>query len=226
VVVEGTWGKHAVVCVGRPPIDRSSINKVSLSINVDYVFWNNNVKQFVFNDDNMPCYQIYDFSTPTPYFNDISTTISHFIVPLYKKIYLPAEQAIDKSNFFVENDFKAPAGSFIRTFLTSSRTYREYIRFNKDFSDIVKEIYLTIEFPKFIWVTEVTYDTTDFVNKKVNALVLLDATGMTNQMDVYSSLIMKQNGGVLTLFDQKDRLFKDYTLTNLPSAFESFHGNL
>lgn len=225
VVVEGTWGKHAVVCVGRTPIDRNTISKASKGINKEYVFWNNNVEQFVFNDDNMPCYQIYDFNSPTPYFTG-GSTISHFIVPLYKKIYLPAEQAIDKSNFFVENDFKAPVGSYIRTFLTSSRTYREYIRFNKDFPDAVKEAYLTIELPKFIWVTEVTYGKTDFLNKKVNALILLDATGMTNEMDVYSSLIMKQNGGILTVFDQNDRLFKNYSLTTLPSAFESFSGNL
>ena len=90
----------------------------------------------------------------------------------------------------------------------------------------MKEAYLTIELPKFIWVTEVTYDKTDFLNKKVTALILLDATGMTNEMDVYSSLIMKQNGGILTVFDQNDRLIKNYSLTTLPSAFESFSGNL
>ena len=226
VVVEGEWGKHAVVCVGRPPIDRNKmLGMQSKGINLDYVFWNRNEEQFVFNDDNRPCYQVCAFKSPTPYFTG-NSNISYFIVPLHKKIYLPAEQAIDKSNFLVENDFKAPMGSYVRTFLTSSRTYREYIRFNKDIPDSMKEAYLTISLPKFIWVTEVTYNKDDFLNNKVNGLILLDATGTTNEMDVYSSLIMKQSGGTLTIFNQNERLFKDYKLMTLPAAFESFNGNL
>ncbi len=225
VVVEGPWGKHAVVCVGRPPIDRNKIANLSKGIKENYIFWNRNEELFVFNDDNRPCYQVDAFKAPTPYFAG-GSTITHFIVPLHKKIYLPAEQAIDKSNYFVENDFKAPTGSYIRTFLTSSRTYREYIRFNNDIPNSIKEAYLTIGLPKFIWVTEVTYTKADFLNKKVNGLILLDATGMTNSMDVYSSLIAKQNKGILTIFDQKARLFKDIQLASLPGMFESFTGNL
>ncbi len=224
VVVECGRGRHAIVCVGRPPIDRNSLIKESKGINEDYVFWNRNEEQFIFNDDNSPCYQLYSFNAPTPYFGP--SAISHFIVPLHKKIYLPAEQAIDKSNFLVENDFKAPRGSYVRTYLTTSRSYREYIRFNNDIPITLREAYLAIDLPKFIWVTEVTYTKADFLNKKVNGLIILDATGFTNEMDVYSSLIMKQNCGVLTIFDHKARLFKDYRLSLLPKAFESFSGNL
>lgn len=175
--------------------------------------------------DNRPCYQIDNFNTPTPYFTG-GSKISHFIVPLHKKIYLPAEQAIDKSVFLVENDFKALKGSYVRTFLTSSRSYRQYVKDNPDFSDDIKQAYLTKDLPKFIWVTEVTYSKMDFLNNKVNGLILLDATGMTTEKDVYSSLILKQNAGILTIFDQKERLFKNYRITTLPLAFESFQGNL
>ncbi|MBP3776478.1 MAG: hypothetical protein J6I37_05770 [Prevotella sp.] len=223
VVVEGAWGKHAVVCIGRPPIDKGKFTSLSKAINMEYCFWNKCVNDFVFNDDNRPCYQICSFQDSTPYFG--KSVISHFIVPLHKKIYLPAEQAIDKSNFFVENDFMAPAGSIVRTFLTSSRTYREYLKNNVDFPRMVKEAYLTIELPKFIWVTEVTFNKNDFVNNKVNALIILDATGMTTVDDVYSSLIMKQNVNCLTIYDKNERLFKNLILT-LPSSFNSFNGNL
>jgi len=225
VVVEGSWGKHAIVCIGRPPIDKTTMTQVSKAINTDYVFWNKNEDLFVFNDDNRPCYQIDNFNTPTPYFTG-GSKISHFIVPLHKKIYLPAEQAIDKSVFLVENDFKALKGSYVRTFLTSSRSYRQYVKDNPDFSDDIKQAYLTKDLPKFIWVTEVTYSKMDFLNNKVNGLILLDATGMTTEKDVYSSLILKQNAGILTIFDQKERLFKNYRITTLPLAFESFQGNL
>lgn len=225
VVTEGSWGKHAVVCIGRPPIDRSKINKLSIGINNNYVFWNNNEQLFVINDDNRPCYQIDDFNSPTPYFPG-GSSIANFIVPLHKKIYMPAEQAIDKSKFLIENDFKAPQGSYVRTFLTSSRTYRQYIKNNPDLSIDIKGSYLTTDLPKFIWVTEVTYTEADFLNKKVNALILLDATGITTEGDVYSSLILKQNAGVLTIFDRKNRLFNNFSISTLPSAFQSFPGNL
>lgn len=224
VVVEGTWGKHAIVCVGRPPIERSVMPHISKAINTDYVFWNQNEDTFVFNDDNTPCYQIRKFNNPTPYFGD--SRISHFIVPLHKKIYLPAEQAIDKSNFFIEKDFNAPAGSYVRTFLTSSRTYRQYVKDNSDFTDDIKEAYLTVNLPKFIWVTEVSFNHTNFLSKKVNALIILDATGVTNEMDIYSSLILKQNGHHITIFDSKSRLLVNNILTMLPLDFESFQGNL
>ena len=225
VVVEGRWGRHAIVCIGRPEVDRNSITTQSRGISKDYFFWNRNENLFVFNDDNRPCYQIDSFNHPTPYFTG-GSIITHFIVPLHKKIYLPAEQAIDKSNYFVENDFKAPAGSYVRTFLTSSRSYREYVRFNGDIPNSVKEAFLSLCLPKFIWVTEVTYSKSDFLSKKVNGLILLDATGMTNKTDVYSSLILKQNAGVLTIFDENKRSFIDIKLATLPSAFESFSGNL
>ena len=95
-----------------------------------------------------------------------------------------------------------------------------------DFTDDVKASYLTIDLPKFIWVTEVTYSEVDFLNKKVNALILLDATGITTEEDVYSSLIMKQNAGVLTIFNRTTRLFINLSFKTLPSVFESFPGNL
>ena len=97
---------------------------------------------------------------------------------------------------------------------------------NPDFPVNVKASYLTKDFPKFIWVTEVTYNQQDFLNKKVNALILLDATGISTEEDVYSCLILKQNAGVLTIFDRDKRLLSDMTIKSLPLAFESFQGNL
>ena len=224
VVVSGTWGKHAIVCIGRPPVDRTGMVTPSKAITRSYIFWNQNEDTFVFNDDNEPCYQIRKFDSPTPYFG--VSQISHFIVPLHKKIYLPAEQAIDKSNFFVEKDFKAPEGSYIRTFLTSSRTYRQYVKDNPDFSFDIKEAYLTVNLPKFIWVTEVSFNQESFLRNEVNALIILDATGITNEMDIYSSLILKQNGNQITIFDSKLRTLVNNNITTLPVAFKSFQGNL
>ena len=222
VAVEGGNIGHAIVCIGRKSIDRKQIVAKKNIFGNDYYMWNDSVSEFVFNDDNRPCYQIYAFDNPTPYFAGVE--ISHFIVPLHKKIYLAAEQAIDIANFFVARDFNAPADSVIRTFLTSSRSYREYICNNKDMSSQLKLAYLRIDLPKFIWVTEVS-SRCDFDTGKVNSIILLDATSTLTIGDPYASLIFKQNNNFITIYDKKSRDLQNL-FVNLPTKFESFNGNL
>jgi len=222
VAVEGGNIGHAIVCIGRKKIDRSQIVAKANIFGNDYYMWNESVCEFVFNDDNKPCYQLYSFDNPTPYFTGVE--ISHFIVPLHKKIYLAAEQAIDIANFFVAKDFKAPANSVIRTFLTSSRSYREYIRNNKDLPSMLKLAYLRIDLPKFIWVTEVA-NRNDFILGKTNSIILLDATSTLTPGDPYASLIFKQNNNFITIYDKISRNLRNL-FVNLPAKFESFNGNL
>ena len=181
----------------------------------------------VFNDDNFPCYQITSFATPTqyysnPFFNGM--IISHFIVPLHCKIYLPAEIAIDASNYFVANIIKAPDGSCVKTFLTSNRSYREYLLNNPDFTSSQKQAYLQIEMPKFVWVTEVSTQF-QFQNDKVNAIILLDATGNKSGYNDLSQLIFMQYSSNGIVYNKIKRVFEKFSLV-LPSEFEAFNGNL
>lgn len=213
---------HAIVCVGRKNLDRRQIIGKANIFGVDYFVWNISIDEFVFNDDNMPSYQVYGFNKPTPYLK--GAKIENFIVPLHKKIYLSAEHAIDISHYFVANDFKSPSDSVIRTFLTSSRSYRDYICHNNDLPEKLKLAYLRIVLPKFIWVTEVS-SRIDFDSNKVNSLILLDATSTLTPGDVYASLILKQNNNQLTLFNKTSRSFQNINVL-MPPRFESFNGNL
>lgn len=222
VAISSNVGGHAVVCVGREEVDKGKMNKGRLFGSNGYIVWNYNVDNFVFNDDNRPSYMIDDFTKPTQYLPNAA--IQAFIVPLHKKIYLPAEQAIDTSHFFIEKEFHFPTGSAVRTFLTSCRSYREYIRRNLDFTDALKIAYLKLEMPKFIWVTEVSTNA-DFLHNKVNSLIILDATSPSLSSNPYASLILKQNNNVLTIYDENTRSFNDVTM-KLPVKFESFNHNL
>ena len=208
VAISSDVGGHAVVCIGREDVDRGKMHKGKSLGSSDYVVWNYNVDKFVFNDDNRPSYMIDDFTKPSQYLPNAA--IQAFIVPLHKKIYLPAEQAIDTSHFFIV--------------LTSCRSYREYIRRNPDFNDKLKIAYLKLEMPKFIWVTEVS-SRADFVLKKVNSLIILDATSPSSTYNPYASLILKQNNNVLTIYDEISRSFSDAQIS-LPAKFESFDHNL
>ena len=222
VAVEGGNIGHAIVCIGRKAMDRKKIRYKKDIFGTEYYVWNESVDEFVFNDDNKPSYQLYAFDKPTPYFPKVK--ISHFIVPLHKKIYLAAEQAIDIANFFVARDFQSPAHSVIRTFLTSSRSYREYIFRDSGLPIHLKLAYLSIDLPKFIWVTEVA-TRNEFDTGKVNSLILLDATSTLTPGDPYASLIFKQNINRITIYDKNSRNLQNL-IVPLPSNFESFNGNL
>ena len=222
VAISSDNGGHAVVCVGREEVDRSKMCNGKYLGTTGYVIWNYNVDNFVFNDDNRPSYVIDEFTKPTQYLTNAH--IQAFIVPLHKKIYLPAEQAIDTAHFFIEKEFNFATGSAIRSYLTSCRSYREYIRRNPDFTDSVKIAYLKLDMPKFIWVTEVS-TATDFRQSKVNSLIILDATSPSAPDNPYASLILKQNNNVLTIYDENTRSFNDAVMP-LPARFESFNHNL
>lgn len=220
-----TFG-HAVVCIGRNRIEHSGIDQSSIEGN-DYYFWNKSIDKFIFNDDNFPCYQPTTFSTPTYYYNIDEWNdgkITHFIVPLHPKVYVDAELAIKASNYLAINKLQIPKKSVIRTFLASNRTYREYIMRNVDMTEEEKLIYLQIDMPKFVWVTEIS-DMASFLANKVNSLILLDATGSNIDNEGYSSLLFYQTKGIGTFFDKKDRWFNNIPIS-LSSYFEAFNENL
>lgn len=220
---------HAVVCVGRNETNRTVIDSAG-TINImggNYYVWNNSIEHFIFNDDNYPSYQHTTFKKPTAYYNSKdwdSGKITHFIVPLHPKVYLDGELAIKASNYLAIRKLNIPEMSVIRTFLASNRTYREYIMRNPDMTEEAKSVYLQIDMPKFVWVTEIS-DKDSFLNNKVNCLILLDATGSNIDNEGYSSLLFYQKRDVGTFFNKKNRWFENISLS-LPSLFEAFNDNL
>ena len=217
---------HAVVCIGRSMVDRAHLLSNKKASN-QYVCWNHHDSNIIVNDDNYPSYQSTPFKNPTQYYSDpyfAGMYISHFIVPLHCKIYLPAEIAIDASNYLVKKVVKALDGSCVKTFLTSNRSYREYLLTNQDFSLLQKQAYLQIEMPKFVWVTEVSTPE-QFVKGLANAIILLDATGNNSVYTDLSQLIFLQFAGKGYIFNSSKRIFENFSLPLQPE-FMAFKGNL
>lgn len=220
---------HAVVCIGRTKIDRTVINSSSTSkiFDTDLYVWNQCIESFIFNDDNCYGYQPTQFSSPTSYYKSEewnSGQITHFIVPLHPKVYLDAEMAINASNYIAVNKLKTPNSSVVKTFLASNRTYREYLIKNEDISETAKQMYMQIDMPKFVWVTEIA-SKESFLAGRVNSIILLDATGSTMDNEGYSALLFYQNKGIGTFFDKDIRWFKNIYLP-LPEDFVAFNDNL
>ena len=66
--------------------------------------------------------------------------ITHFIALLYNKIYLEADYAIETSKTIVDKFIQNCDDNVIRTFLTSSRSFREHVTHCGSFSDGQKNV--------------------------------------------------------------------------------------
>lgn len=222
---------HAVVCVGRKNVPRNKIKeipviKASNENETELRSWNMAIDEFVFNDDNVPCYQIARFDRPVKHYEDEEwnqVEITHFIVPLYKKIYIDAANAIDAANNLLVEEIGVESGNVVRTFLTSSRSYKDYVAKNQDFSQEEKQKLLTLDMAKFIWVTEYA-DVNSFCNEKANGIILMDATGQINADDI-SSIILFQKGTSAIVYNQKTKSYHEYEKL-MTTYFNTFKNNL
>ncbi|MCH5233893.1 MAG: hypothetical protein J1E16_01250 [Muribaculaceae bacterium] len=169
---------HAIVCIGKENWQRSEINNISeyTKDGVSYKVWNEVCGNFIFNDDNRSCYASDSFYAPTPQYTTLHPYISAFAVPLHKKIYMSAPQAITISQKKSIEDFTFTEKIIFRTFLTSGNSYKNAIINDLDLDKTYKTFFASyLNFPKFVWVTEIA-DGDSFDNNKVDGIVILDAT--------------------------------------------------
>lgn len=135
--------------------------------------------EIVLIDDNYPPYRISTINDPSSYYTSTSwrnCKITNFIVPLYPKIYMEAGEARKISKDLLSHlPVYKERDMVIKTFLTSSRSYKNYILKLTDIDDGIKKILLSLSMPKFIWVTEI-FDENDFLNKLCEGIIILDAT--------------------------------------------------
>jgi len=231
---------HALLCTGHVHIENymidsllkihssySNINNLANNKNIQLFDLDDIQKQFVFIDDNCPIYQKCLLNTPATHYNDISWNIceiSYFIVPLYQKVYLEAFHAknfvlgfLIDSPFSLDNNLNIT----IRTFLTSSRSYKQYVATNELLNEEAKDEILEQKMPKFIWVTELS--TKELLKTdKVNGLVILDATE-PNQFN-FKTLLLAFHSNFLVKYTKKERSLEKSPLPLQP--FSKFDSNL
>ena len=185
---------HAVLIVGRNyvtdtqidtlPVTREEngvINKELTQRNIQ-LFDNDDVnKEYVIIDDNFPPYQLAQLSNPAHYYNNINWSkcqITSFVSPLYPKVYLDAFEAkLHIKLLFLKIGFSIPNGAelFIRVFLASSRSYKNYLTKEATMQNDIRDFILDTPMPKFIWVGE--FSTKALMKQeKANGLIILGAT--------------------------------------------------
>lgn len=199
---------HAVVCIGKQDTDPKNIlngNPLGASLQGwNFNRWNKCLEDFVFSDDNRPCYQRVSFEKPTECYDDPvrwgDGRITHFIAPLPKKVYIDAKSAIAISNSFLTDVKGLPKGTCVRTFLTSCQSFTDFIVSESDWSDEGKSHFVGLKMPKYIWVTEFS-DLNTFQSGLADGLLILDATGQTDT----SSMIYYRTKDNVTYYDDYEK---------------------
>lgn len=213
-VTTGVQNKHSVVVIGHGKVSREG-QRMKENVYASYDRKSNNivwicdaadvVDEFCVMDDNQIPYKLMECRLHEQYKLKLDKyTIETMMVPLYKKMYLEANDAseifkviIASKEYGIEHtDFdKVVNGEMlgnkenplaVRIFMASSRSLRKCR--DEQFSNINEEVrawYSTTVFPKFVWVCELS--TVDLYSKKVIGEIVLDAT---SSADAYADSLI------------------------------------
>lgn len=186
---------HADICIGRTnKIDdlkrREVLYQYKSSIMVKSLYWyNSSVNEFVFCDDNLPCYQIARLDSPTSYYkaNGIdgmeNFKLVQFIVHLPCKVYNEAQTALRLIKDFVNK--YAYNGTVSRVLLASSRSLRNHLSTSEVLGKEWKNLLIGLSLPRYVWICEMSCDIDEFNRGFVSGLVLMDATAKENSFILY-----------------------------------------
>ena len=213
---------HAVVCVGRPvrlhtePLESESV------FGLTFHTWNRSIDEIVLNDDNVPSYQKAKIEHPTTYYGDKEwdkVLLMQFMTPLPSKVYMDASIAVSLSKY-VATTMPSTNDCTIRTFLASSRSFREHIAGSKLLDNENKVTLLDMNLPRFVWVTEIA-SVDDFSKNVVDGLIILDATEPTFDNEVPLLLRLHYDTGRI----YNDGKFKHLALSQ-SLLLESYNKNI
>jgi hypothetical protein len=223
---------HALICVGHEHITAEMMDDLEPTKmsngHLEAILQQKNIaiydsdsirKKFVFIDDNHPAYQKAYIDNPTGHYSTQAwrnCRVSTFIVPLHPRIYLEAFEAKNFVISFLLKGFVSLMDNseiVLRFYLTSSRSYKDYLCFNESFDENIKGIILGIPMPKFIWIAELSDKKLNAENKS-NGLMILDAT----EVNVFDNkpLIVAAFQGNFVKYSEKDCVHQDLSLTLQP----------
>ena len=215
--------RHAVVCIGRQQISRKSALKREIIGGVGYYVWNQGVDTIVLCDDNVSPCQKANIDHPTTYYKKPKwddVLLRQFMVPLPSRVYMDAFIAIPLSKSIMAATLKAPVDSVIRTFLASSRSFRNHIAISTVMPNDTKKVLLNMNLPKFVWISEIS-NVNDFQNGITNGLIILDATEPTQKNVIPLLLALLDNCGYI----YGDNRFKKLVL-GAPLHLEIYDKNI
>jgi hypothetical protein len=168
-------------------------------------------KRFVFIDDNHPVYRKATLVKPAAHYPTDEwkqCTITHFIAPLYPKIYLEAFEAKKYVIKFLLNGpqpIREHSEIVLRVFLASSRSYKHELARNAVVSGELKNLLIETQMPKFIWIAEIS--TKELIKAgQANGLMIVDATEANIYHKVNPLITAVFDGNLLVLEKSSGKL--------------------
>jgi len=118
-----------------------------------------------------------------------------------------------------------------RFFLTSSKSYKNYLSNSNSISDEFKSITIDKAMPKFIWVGEVIKGSTISIKQEVQSIVVVDATesGHTGNLifATNSKYLIIKNNDFFNTDSEQDSLDRRYQIFDFGNEkFYTFANNL
>ena len=218
---------HAIICIGHEKVAEEEVNKAkSFDDNgLSFIDYDSIKKRFVYIDDNCPAYRMDYLETPADSYTEKKwkdCRIRFVSYPLYEKILLmPYSVKYMATNFLhfikgIDNSREIT----LRTFLASSRSYRDYVCRNNMPAEM-REIILNLYLPKFIWVVELS-SRQGLLENYSEGLLIFDSTEpkLTN---LTSLALLYYNGQAIYKDDSRKLKYAN----NLPDErFNSYQKNL
>ena len=217
---------HALLCIGHEPPTEDQIDNLQRKVftntrlrdkynakNIIVYDYNDINEKYVFIDDNHPVYQTNFLNSPSanylpdPAWNNCQ--ITYFIAPLYTKVYLDAFMAQSYIYQFLITpwiDLTDNTEILVKIFLTSGRSFKDWLATNSSFNNDVKDLILETAIPKFIWIAELSTKALIKQNKG-NGIIVLDATE-ANTLDNKPLIMASYKGNYIRFAPNSTKLEK------------------
>lgn len=236
---------HAVLIIGREEITNDiSYSKMLLNkSNKKQHLFSSSFRKILVMNDNHPPYEMIDYYKPI-YDNTAKSfyQFKSFIVPLYSKVHLDAYQFKELFHIIIMNLESDPETKHIkfkddneeniyRFFLTSSKSYKDYISNSPNVSNKFKSLAIDKAMPKFIWVGEIIKGNTISLEQSVQSIIAVDATesGLNGHLifATNSKYLIIRNTDFFITNNEPESLDKRYQIFDFgKEIFYTFANNL
>lgn len=235
-LIDGAKSKfrHAALCIGRVDITGDMVLNMQplydFSQDIagkreNVIRWNDHIADFVLMDDNAAPYKRVSFEHPTRHYKDGDYSdgeINHFIVPLYSKVYLTAENAMKQMELWAANKkLEIEKDSVLRTFLTSGRSYKDYVMLNPTIDSSLRGFILQKAMPKFVWVTEISSKADLSLDEpRIHGAIVLDATEVRDLNSASFIFAFYKGGGFMKIDKPEEEV--DHSKDNSKNEIDKF----
>lgn len=192
--------QHAVVLAGHGPIDYGKLPPAG----GDRVLSSSLIDSLIAVDDNyLPYLEVGLADTPGGYNVD---DIDYAIVPLYEKMFLPADIILSRVTSFIDKGGLGAADSqVLRPYLTSSRSLKAKAAISTDMPDGLVDTILSVEMPKFVWCVDIG-SVDEYRNNLCSSRIIIDSTAGTYDPNPW---ILVHNDNRIIYYDRTDASWRN-----------------